>query len=49
MHPTVFAGGLIMIGAFVKQIFNFRKIKLAGEELKKQETNFNTLTSLIFF
>ncbi len=35
MHPTVFAGGLIMIGAFVKQIFNFRKIKLAGEELKK--------------
>jgi len=35
LHPAVFAGSGMVIFSTVSQIFNIRKIKRAGEELKK--------------
>ena len=35
IHPAVFAGSLMIFCSYVAQIFNVRKIKRAGEELKK--------------
>ncbi len=35
LHPAVFAGSGMVIFSTVSQIFNIRKTKRAGEELKK--------------